>query len=101
MNLRALLVVSCSLLGVTQTHNVVPARFYNSFHHRHAVLQKISPGEVVRTRTADASGRDENGRVVADAPNPLTGPFFVEGAVPGDAIAITFRRPFQRGALGY
>src|SRR5205085_9023508 len=43
-------------------------------------------------RTLDASGRDETGKLLAQPSNPLTGPFYIEGAAPGDAIAVTFRR---------
>ena len=101
MNLRAWLIVSCSLLSIAQAHKVFPTEFHNSFHHRHPVLQKIRAGDVVITRTADASGRDENGKVVAEPPNPLTGPFFVEGALPGDAIAVTFRQIRLNRNWGY
>jgi acetamidase/formamidase len=56
------------------------------------VLARIRPGETVFTRTLDASGRDEKGAVRAGPPNPLTGPFYVEGAEPGDALAVRFTR---------
>ena len=69
-----------------------PTGFYNSFDHRHPVLARIKPGEVVQTRTIDAGGVDENGKPTGTRGNPLTGPFYVEGAAPGDAIEIRFRR---------
>ena len=71
---------------------ILATTFHNSFHHRHAVLARLAPGDVISTRTIDASGRDENGKAVAQGSNPLTGPFFIEGAEPGDAIAVTFRK---------
>jgi acetamidase/formamidase len=83
----ALFAVCCA----AETHKIAAKRYYNSFHHRHAVLQTVKSGDVVLTKTADASGRDENGKVVAEPSNPLTGPFFIEGAEPGDAIAVSFR----------
>jgi amidase len=89
---RSLLLVLCGSVCVAETHKTAGSQFYNSFHHRHAVLQKVKSGDVVVTRSIDASGRDENGKVVAEGPNPLTGPFYVEGANPGDSIAVTFRR---------
>jgi acetamidase/formamidase len=92
-----LLAVSCS----AETHRVAGTKFYNSFHHRHPVVQRIQPGDVVQTRTIDASGRDENGKVVAESPNPLTGAFYVEGAAPGDAIAVTFRSIRMNRRWGY
>ena len=75
-----------------QSRQVLAKTFYNSFHHRHAVLARIAPGDVISTRTLDASGRDETGKVAGEGPNSLTGPFFIEGAEPGDAIAVTFRK---------
>jgi amidase len=44
----------------------------------------------VITRTADAGGYDENGKKVGERGNPLTGPFHIEGAEPGDSISIRF-----------
>ena len=54
-----------ALCCAAETHKVAAKRYYNSFHHRHAVLQSIKSGDVVLTKTADASGRDENGIHVA------------------------------------
>lgn len=78
--------------GFAETRQIYATRFYNSFHHRHPVLAKIKPGDVIVTRTIDAAGNDEKGKKVGDGPNPETGPFFIEGAEPGDAIAVTFRK---------
>ena len=76
-------------------------KFYNSFYHAHTVLQRLKPGDVVITRTIDASGRDENGKVVGEGSNPLTGPFYIEGAVAGDAIAVTFQKMRLNRNWGY
>jgi amidase len=84
-----------------ETHRVAPAGFYNSFHHRHPVLARVKPGDTVVTRIIDASGRDQGGRVAGERPNPLTGPFFIEGAEPGDAIAVTIRRLRMNRAWGF
>jgi acetamidase/formamidase len=99
--LRGVLLGCCSLVCAAETHQVAAKKFYNSFHHRHAVLQKIKPGDIVITRTIDASGRDETGKVQGESPNPLTGPFYVEGASPGDAIAVTFRKIRMNRNWGY
>ena len=92
MTKRAVLLSLLCIVCAAETHRVTPKTFYNSFHHRHPVLQKIKPGDTVVTRTIDASGRDEKGDAVAESPNPLTGPFYIEGASPGDAVAVTFKR---------
>jgi acetamidase/formamidase len=75
-----------------QSKPIVPETYYNTFSRAHPVLARIRTGQTVSTRTLDASGRDENGTVRAGPPNPLTGPFYVEGAEPGDALVIRFTR---------
>jgi amidase len=89
--IRSILFVCCSFVCLAETHRVTATKYYNSFHHRHPVLQKVKPGDTIITRTIDASGRDEAGKPVGEPSNPLTGPFFIEGAAPGDAIAVTFK----------
>jgi amidase len=89
---RLILLALFSWLCLAETHRVTATKFYNSFHNRHTVLQRIKPGDTVVTRTIDASGHDENGKPVATGSNPLTGPFYIEGAAPGDAIAVTFTK---------
>jgi amidase len=75
-----------------QSRPIVAETYYNTFSHSHPVLSRIRPGDTVSTRTLDASGRDLAGTVRARPPNPLTGPFYVEGAEPGDALAVRFTR---------
>ena len=75
-----------------QSKPIVAETYYNTFSRAHAPLARIRPGETVVTKTIDASGRDETGTVRAKPPNPLTGPFFVEGAEPGDALIVRFSR---------
>jgi formamidase len=59
----------------------------------------VKPGETIAVETIDASGGQLNRHSGLDAlkaldfgqVNPVTGPIHVEGAEPGDAVAITFR----------
>jgi len=46
----------------------------------------------VRTWTVDAGGRDAKGVRRSAGGNPETGPFYVEGALPGDTLAVKFTR---------
>jgi len=80
------------LVLAAETRTIRAERFHNTFSHQHPVLARLQPGDTVVTETIDASGRDKTGKVVARSPNPLTGPFFIEGAEPGDAIAVRFDR---------
>jgi acetamidase/formamidase len=50
------------------------------------LLTCIEPGELVATKTIDSAGLDEKDVKRSGPFNPLTGPFFVEGAEQGDAL---------------
>src|SRR5512134_732876 len=69
-----------------------PDRFYNTFSFAHPPAMRIKPGERIVTKTADAAGVDWNGTQVAQGPNPQTGPFFVEGAEPGDMLVVSIEK---------
>lgn len=71
------------------TRTFVPERFYNTFSFAHPPAMRIKLGERIVTKTADAAGVDWNGKQVAQGPNPQTGPFFVEGAEPGDMLVVS------------
>jgi amidase len=52
---------------------------------------KVHSGDTIETNTVDADGHAvENAGVKVRGPNPLTGPFFVEGAEPGDTLSVRF-----------
>jgi acetamidase/formamidase len=73
-----------------QTHQFTPDTFYNTYSFAHPPALHIKPGDRVATKTIDAAGVDWNGRTVSQGPNPQTGPFFVDGAEPGDMLVVTF-----------
>ena len=68
-------------------HIFSPTQFHNAIGAGEAVLT-VADGDTVVTQTIDAWGRDKDDQAVASAPNPMTGPFFVEGAAPGDTLAV-------------
>jgi acetamidase/formamidase len=84
-----------------RTHTFVPDRFYNTFSFAHPPALRIRPGERVITKTADASGVDWNGKQVASGPNPQTGPFYVEGAEPGDMLVVSIEKIEINRATAY
>ncbi len=69
------------------THRFRPATFHNTIGS-HAPVLRIADGDTVTTDTLDAHGFDHLGHKPGDRPNPMTGPFFVEGAEPGDALLV-------------
>ena len=79
-------------VSFAQSKPIVAETYYNTFSRAHPPLARIRPGETVSTKTIDASGRDDTGTVRAKPSNPLTGPFYVEGAEPGDALIVRFSR---------
>ncbi len=99
--LIATLIVTPVLL-VGETHQVVPKTYYRTFSRAHPALKHVKPGDVVQTTTVDSGGVDEKGVTRHPDPgNPLTGPFFVDGAEPGDALVIKFRRIRLNRDWGY
>ena len=83
------------------TRSFIPERFYNTFSFAHPPALRIKPGERIVTKTADAAGVDWNGKQVAQGPNPQTGPFFVEGAEPGDMLVVSIEKLEINRASGY
>ncbi len=57
-----------------------------------APVARVKPGDIIQTNTLDAFGNvikkpgDRQSMVKGD--NPLTGPFYIEGAQPGDTLAV-------------
>lgn len=99
IGLALLIVVEMAAQG--GTHRFVPTQFYNTFSHAHPPALRIKPGERVITKTIDAAGADWDGKQVAAGPNPQTGPFFVEGAEPGDALVVSIEKIETNRATGY
>ena len=80
-------------LSIAQTtHEFDATAYYNTFSFDHPVALRISPGDRVVTKTIDARGGDENGSQVARGPNPQIGPFYIEGAEPGDVLVVKLEK---------
>jgi amidase len=72
-------------------HRFDPTRYYPTIGSHEAVL-RLADGDTVITSTLDAHAKNAREEVVAEAPNPMTGPFFLEGAEPGDTLVVTLDR---------
>ena len=77
-------------------HRFTPTRYHHTFGTHDGVLT-LAPGDVLHTSTVDASGRDARDEAVTERGNPLTGPFVVEGAEPGDTLVVRIRSLRQMG----
>jgi acetamidase/formamidase len=82
------------------THRFDPTTFHNVLGPLDPVL-RIADGDTVVTTTLDASGRDWTNEQRASGPNPMTGPFFVEGAGPGDALLVAIHRMTPTRGTGW
>jgi acetamidase/formamidase len=69
-----------------------PTEFQHYFADSIAPVLHLNPGDAVTTWSVDAGGIDPKGVRRTSGGNPLTGPFYVEGALPGDTLAIHFNR---------
>lgn len=83
------------------TYRVTPDTNWNTLDHRHPVVKRIKPGDIVITKTLDASGYNDKDVQRAQGSNPMVGPFYIEGAEPGDAIVVHFRRIRMNRPTGY
>ena len=68
-------------------HRFKPSTFHNAIGP-HAPVLEIADGDSVITETLDAQGFDAGGERRAHGPNPMTGPFMVSGAKPGDGLRV-------------
>ena len=75
-----------------EVHQVVATTYYNTFSRAHPVLKRVRAGDTVVTKTIDAGGQDEKDVRRGQPSNPLTGPFYIEGAEPDDALIIHFTK---------
>ena len=80
-----------ALAATGETHTVAPSTYYRTFSRSHPVLRRVKPGDAIVTKTLDSGGVDEKGATRSEPFNPLTGPFYVEGAEPGDALVVEIR----------
>ena len=75
-----------------QTRTFEPTEFHRYFSGAIAPALHINPGDTVRTTTVDAGGADAKGARRSNGGNPETGPFYVEGAMPGDTLVVKLNR---------
>ena len=81
-------------------HHVQPTRFYNAFGPYEPVL-RVADGDTIVTTTLCARGLDARGEIVAERGNPLTGPFYIEGAEPGDTLQVQIDRAWPNREYGW
>jgi amidase len=83
-------------------HEFEPTHFHVTLGSHEPVL-RIGDGDSVATWCVDSGGHDRHGKQITAGGNPQTGPFYVEGAEPGDTLSVRFDRLWpnrDRGVTG-
>ena len=65
-----------------------PTTYSREFSSRVKPVLTVAPGDTIVTTTVDAAGEDAKGVRRVLGGNPQTGPFYVEGALPGDTLVV-------------
>lgn len=87
--------------AAAKTHQFTPTKFYNYFSSKFEPVMHVAPGDTVETWAVDAGGRDQKNAKRSPGGNPLTGPFYVDGAWPGDTLVVKLNRVrLNRGTAG-
>ena len=82
------------------THRFRPTRYHTTIGTAEPVLT-LKPGDTLVADTIDASGLDANEAQAWERGNPMTGPFFIEGAEPGDTLMVRIDRLTPSRATGW
>ena len=90
------MVIACSSGILAQkTFHFKPSKYYYTYDAGHEPVLKLKPGDILVTTTRDAfsnkiSREDQKASDMIHMPevNDQTGPFFVEGAEPGDTLVL-------------
>src|SRR5690242_242650 len=99
--MKLVLALICAAAAFAETHRFDPTQFHNTFSAAHSPVLRIKPGDHVTTTTIDAGGTDAAGVRRGQGPNPQTGPFFIEGAEPGDTLVVHLLRLETNRATGF
>ncbi len=83
---------SATAPAIPQVHDFAPTAFHRVFSDAIPPALRIFPGDSVRTWTVDSGGIDSKGVRLSEGGNPQTGPFYVEGALPGDTLVVKLNR---------
>jgi len=75
-----------------RTLDFEPQEFHRVFSDAIPPVLHVFPGETVRTWTVDAGGTDPKGVRRSGGGNPETGPFYIEGAFPGDTLVVKLNK---------
>jgi acetamidase/formamidase len=81
-------------------HHFQPDHYHLTLGSHEPVL-RIGDGDTVITTTVDALGRDNRNEQVTPPGNAQTGPFYIEGAEPGDTLVLHLDRLTPNRTYGF
>ncbi|MCU0647016.1 MAG: acetamidase/formamidase family protein [Gemmatimonadaceae bacterium] len=86
-----------AVVTIPRAWRLEPTTYSRRISATETPVLRLAPGDTVHTSTVDAGGWGrgafgDRANKKTMGGNPLTGPFYVEGAVPGDVIAVTLHR---------
>ena len=99
--MKMLLILLFAAAGFAETHRFQATEFHYTFSSAHPPVLRIKAGDHVITSTIDAGGTDDAGVRRGQGPNPEIGPFFVEGAEPGDTLVVHLLRLETNRTTGF
>ena len=82
------------------THHFQPTHYHTTIGSHEPAL-RLADGDTVITTAVDAAGKDAHDEQVTPRGNPQTGPFYVEGAEPGDTLALHLDRLYPNRDTGF
>jgi amidase len=80
-------------------HDFEPTTFHVTIGSHEPVL-RVASGDTIRTWCVDSGGTDRTGEQITEGGNPQTGPFYVQGAEPGDTLGVRFDKIRPNRELG-
>ena len=81
-------------------HTFSPTTYWNTLGPHQPVLE-VADGDTLITTTVDARGFDCHRKQVARRGNPMTGPFAVTGAEPGDTLKVELNSIVPNRSYGF
>lgn len=81
-------------------HHFQPSHYHTAIGTYEPVLQ-VADGDTIVTSAVDAGGWDSQRQHCGVRGNPMTGPFYIAGAEPGDTLAVQIERITPNRSYGW
>ena len=78
--------------AAAKTWDFEPKEFQRFYSAAIPPVLRVFPGDTIRTSTVDSGGLDSRLERRSPGGNPQTGPFYIEGALPGDTLVVKLNK---------